>query len=463
MSFVRVFLGPEEPQGFFFSQFLTTNADFRRITGHSRPFNTLGEASDCDPVNGLNWFDAVELCRILSEIPEESSMGRRYRLPTVAEWEQVCRAGSVTRFFFGDSEAELLTYAWIESNDRFCPSGQFQPNPWGVFDLYGNLWEWCLNSPSDQQSNFDDLNDLHPDNLRPLCGGAWNTPARRISSSLKDWQHPSTERTTIGVRLVFTVDSVKQKPRPITTTIKSMDSCDYPLINSIGMSLTKVDLNGMNDIEKVIKACQPSDSDRSGNNEFYLGTFPVTQAEFRLLMNGGSYADEEHYSFQTDTRLVPITGVSWSQANEFCQKLSQIPAERDAGRSYELPADRVWEYCCCCGESPNAILYECTANTAWTRENTRRNTCPPVGLKDPNLWGLHDMLGGVSEWCSDYFFDYRQPIMKAIPDPYARRVVRGGNFFFPRALCQPTSRFSVSLNHTSFYVGFRVLMCIKRQ
>lgn len=459
MKFVRVVIGSDQ-QVIYFSQFLMSNAEFQKITGKSPPWWS-GTDSD-GPVIRLNWFDARELSKILTELPAEKSAGRHYRLPTQAEWQQVCSAGTTTRFFFGDSEKDLPKFAHIGSDDSFCKSGQFLPNPLGIYDLYGNLWEWCLDSRIDRDNASVDLNDLHPDNLCGLCGGAWCTSAGEISSLLRDMQHPSVERSTIGVRLVFTVNiscpsSISIQPISIENTLD-----DRRLINSIGMSLSPIPTKHLVVSEVPNGSVRNTIWNRKEDAEYYIGTFPVTESEFRLLLNGGSYACNDNYSFQTDLHRVAVTEVSWTEANEYCERLSQIPNERDAGRRYRLPTEYEWEYCCLCGESSDAISYECSKITAWTQENTRRNTRPPVGLKAPNLWGLHDMLGGVSEWCSNYYFSRDQLTGEGPLDPYCRRVARGGNVYFPRSLCQPNSRFAVSPDHKSFYVGFRLLMYIER-
>jgi formylglycine-generating enzyme required for sulfatase activity/uncharacterized protein with von Willebrand factor type A (vWA) domain len=90
------------------------------------------------PVERVNWYDAVEFCARLSKLT-----GKEYRLPSEAEWEYACRAGTTTRFYFGDDANQLGDYAWYSENSGFIthPVGQKLPNNWGLYDMHGNVWE----------------------------------------------------------------------------------------------------------------------------------------------------------------------------------------------------------------------------------------------------------------------------------------------------------------------------------
>jgi formylglycine-generating enzyme required for sulfatase activity/FKBP-type peptidyl-prolyl cis-trans isomerase len=102
------------------------------------------------PVENVSWDDAVDFCYLLSNLPDERAAGRVYRLPTEAEWEHACRAGTLTAFSFGNDKKQLSEYAWFSgSGSTTHPVVEKRPNPWGLYDMLGNVNEWC-------SDHFDD-------------------------------------------------------------------------------------------------------------------------------------------------------------------------------------------------------------------------------------------------------------------------------------------------------------------
>jgi formylglycine-generating enzyme required for sulfatase activity len=134
--------------GFWMGKYEVTQGEYLAVMGNNPSFFT-GDTNL--PVNSVSWFDATNYCATLTQ--GEQALGRiptncAYRLPTEAEWEYACRAWtSDRRFSYGDDPGytNLTNYAWYADNSGQTPHpvGQKLPNPWGLYDMYGNVWEWC--------------------------------------------------------------------------------------------------------------------------------------------------------------------------------------------------------------------------------------------------------------------------------------------------------------------------------
>jgi formylglycine-generating enzyme required for sulfatase activity len=124
-------------KGFYMGAFEVTQGQYQKVMGNN-PSHFKGD--DNLPVERVSWNDAVEFCKKLSQ-----KEGKTYRLPTEAEWEYACRAGTTTVFSFGDDESQLGDYAWYDNNSGGNPHpvGTKKPNAWGLYDMHGNMQEWC--------------------------------------------------------------------------------------------------------------------------------------------------------------------------------------------------------------------------------------------------------------------------------------------------------------------------------
>ncbi len=170
---------------FYIGKFEVTQGQWTAIIGNN-PSHFKDCGDDC-PVENVSWDDAQEFIRKLNQ--KES--GSKYRLPTEAEWEYAARAGSTTEYCFGDDEGRLGQYAWYDGNSekKTHPVGKLLPNAWGLYDMHGNVWEWCQDWYSEGSN-------------RVLRGGSWGGSARNCRSAGRGSGTPDYRDDYGGFRLV---------------------------------------------------------------------------------------------------------------------------------------------------------------------------------------------------------------------------------------------------------------------
>jgi formylglycine-generating enzyme len=203
---------------FYFGIFTVTQAEYRAVTGENPSYFGRGAKRrrlDVDrlPVERVDWPDCVAFCQSLSEQPEEKAMGRAYRLPTEAEWEYACRAGTTTATHFGDDLSS--TQANFDGNHPYANGekggylkyptvvGSYRPNAFGLYDVHGNVWEWChdwYGQAEYQQGPRIDPRGPATGSHHLLRGGSWKNYGYYLRSSHRGW---STADERIGFRVAM--------------------------------------------------------------------------------------------------------------------------------------------------------------------------------------------------------------------------------------------------------------------
>ena len=186
---------------FYLGTYPVTQREWNAVMGDNN--NPSDFKGDDLPVEQVPWNDVQEFIKKLNE--KEGT--DKYRLPSEAEWEYACRAGTTTRYSFGDDESKLGDYAWYRNNsgDNTHPVGQKKPNPWGLYDLHGNVWEWV-------QDRWDYSYDGTPTDgsaresgdgaLRVIRGGGWYDYARICRSANRDHDDPRARGNCLGFRVL---------------------------------------------------------------------------------------------------------------------------------------------------------------------------------------------------------------------------------------------------------------------
>jgi uncharacterized protein (TIGR02996 family) len=185
-------------------------------------FSRANGGGSAHPVEQLTWADAVTFCRLLSDLPDEKAAGRVYRLPTEAEWEHACRAGDTRTlpFCFG----QTLTTAQANFNGtlpygeslrgpylgRTAPVGSYPPNGWGLYDMHGNVWEWCSDWFHEDYYGRSSRTDPHgprkkPGRYRTLRGGAYFDYARHCRCAIRGRNEPEAHHDGLGFRVLLEI------------------------------------------------------------------------------------------------------------------------------------------------------------------------------------------------------------------------------------------------------------------
>jgi formylglycine-generating enzyme required for sulfatase activity len=188
-------------QAFHLGQHEVTQERYQKVMGKT-PSHFKGLQKT---VESVNWDEAVEFFRKLSALPAERSAGSVYRLPTEAEWEYACRAGTKTTYSFGDSDSELGEYAWYNENSGRTtqPVGQKKPNPWGLYDMHGNVWEWCQDWVGDYSSgSTTDPRGATSGSSQVYRGGCWLHFFHYCRSALRGRSAPDFRYDSLGFRVL---------------------------------------------------------------------------------------------------------------------------------------------------------------------------------------------------------------------------------------------------------------------
>jgi formylglycine-generating enzyme required for sulfatase activity len=220
-----------------FQRFLAANEKEKNNFVDSRWLEKVAPDPDC-PIVFLNWFLAAQYCNWLSQeegLPKaqwcyepnpdgEYTQGMRpalqwwkrtgYRLPTEAEWEYACRAGSVTARCYGETDELLDYYACHQANaqDRTWPGGRLKPNDWGLFDVHGNVWNWCQNKYELYEREKEgkaiedntDANIARKDTRRVLRGASYFNPALFVRAAFRGTMLGADRAGYVGLRVVRT-------------------------------------------------------------------------------------------------------------------------------------------------------------------------------------------------------------------------------------------------------------------
>jgi formylglycine-generating enzyme required for sulfatase activity/serine/threonine protein kinase len=520
---------------FYLGIYEVTQAEYETVMGNNPSgYRPRGRSTARHPVECVTSWDAVRFCNALSarenippyynvrgehvEIPDRKAPG--YRLPTEAEWEYACRAGTTTRNYFGDDPSTADDYAWHHENRRGWthPVGEKHHNAFGLFDMLGNVAEWCAD-------RFDGgYYAQSPKVDPPGPPGDWDPATRGGSSDFSAPGFRSARRQTDAwlhdPRVGFRVARGYYPDVKNLSVAKRSGSTSSPAARSLqptGGARFGVPLANGSNPHKSNRARSPrgdwtspatrmgfvnirggtftmgspaEDKDASTNEmpphpvrigPFSLGVTEVTQEQYEIIMGDNpSYFSptgpgRDMVAGQTSADL-PAENISWLDAIRFCNAMSrkdgiapyyridgekvEIPDRKGPG--YRLPTEAEWEHACRAGKTTRfSFGNDASAlnGAGWYGENSAGRP-HPVAQKAANDLGLYDMSGNVWEWCSDgWDEDYYKKTPEDDPPGAAGAasfVFRGGGWDSEPRECRCASRYRFAPGNRSYFLGFRV-------
>ncbi|MFH0883987.1 MAG: SUMF1/EgtB/PvdO family nonheme iron enzyme [bacterium] len=435
------------------------------------------------PVEWVSWNDVQEFLKKLNLLDP----GRGYRLPTEAEWEFAARAGATTRFSWGDDPdyTEINKYAWYKDNSghQTHDVGTKQANLWGIYDLHGNVWEWCLDLIDVYQDEAA-LNPIGPasGNSHVLRGGSWSLSGWRCRSASRIGYDTNGRTQSIGFRVVYssTGDGTNNDQRSQRESTRNglLVTKSSPSQSNMGNAADENATDaatGEGSLEdmKFIKipggifqmGSATNDKDGKSNEkpqhlvtiskEFEIMTTEVTQSQWVAVMgsNPSRFVGEDR----------PVETVSWDDVQEFISRMNQ----HDPGKDYRLPTEVEWEFAARAGTLTrfpwgNDNSYDQLGDFCWYKENSNEQT-HDVEKKLPNRLGLYDMSGNVWEWCSDWYGSYsgQDATNPTGPAVGTYIVLKGGSWANLSDHCRPAAR---SWNYREIRysnVGFRLVRSVQ--
>ncbi|MBR4976377.1 MAG: SUMF1/EgtB/PvdO family nonheme iron enzyme, partial [Thermoguttaceae bacterium] len=476
----------------------------------TRYLDATGGDSSRLPVETVSWEDAQDFCKALNDAISLPP-GLAFRLPTSAEWERACRAGTTTRFYWGDefdgskANAEgILPLRWAISKkiwNRTTEVGQFGANAWGLVDMSGNVEEWTL----DLIGAPDDPNRLSPPTVDPkgaktgVCrvtrGGSWYSTQEDLRSGSRRLENQRAANVELGFRCVVgswdaetaavvsepwdeaaeaAVVAAIRTARENAPPLPNVDSnSDAPWEETSAAGTRKAFI--LNGVEFAFRYCPPGTfveglgSERGYNlpgdrrlttisQGFWVAETPTTLAQFDAVN-----ADSEPTQTPTKTRsrkrgALPVSNATWAAAVAFCESLNALNLAPE-GFAFRLLTSAEWEYAArawTLGPFVDARFLESTPGQEAPSSKPR-----PVREESPNGWGLFDMLRNVWEWTADAFASRDSapvvdPIRSETASNFDCRIVRGG--VYARNVARRSATLLEPVSENGGVAGFRIAL-----
>ena len=494
---------------YYMGIFEMTQKQYELVMGDN-PSSHKGDNRPVESVsyNAIRGAIAGDGCPVSSVVDGDAFLGKlraktgvvSFDLPTEAQWEYACRAGTTSTYNNGgNNEADLKLlgrYSGNQSDGRggysqHATVGSYAPNDWGLYDMHGNVWEWCLDWYGSLQGG-NDPKGASSGSYRIIRGGGWFSDAGTCASSNRNGSYPSLDDYAVrGFRLSCSAGLVASATSPQTSvsyvTYHSYcvvdlsvgaNAANYPVSYTSEQPVGGFNTDEYKTTKLVLHLINPGSFKMCGQYDvtlskpFYCGLFEVTQKQYELVTGSNPS------SYKGDMR--PVECVSWDtirgtynwpesldvDANSFVGRI-----QSRTGLAFDLPTEAQWEYACRAGttstynnggdtEDDLKLLGRYSGNQSDGKGGYSQHTT--VGLYCPNAWGLYDMHGNVAEFCLDGYGSLQSGVTDpkgSAPGGWAR-VYRGGYWSAGSGGCTSSHRMYYDPGIGHYIFGFRLVRAL---
>ena len=334
--------------------------------------DALMQVGDNLPMAYLSWNDAQKFVERLNAMT-----GLYFRLPTEAEWIYAAKGGQRSKGYKYSGSDSLEEVAWCATNAKgeIKPVGLLKPNELGIYDMCGNVWEFCNDVQSDGKI------------VAHGCSSSESWSAAHYRPEYRYLLAKTYKANRLGLRLVM--DTAKYIPTP----------CETFEVNGVKFNMMCVEGGTMTIGAGDIMEYRRRPEHKTTISDFYIGQTQVTQELWQAVMGDNPSV------FKSDTSSShPVENVSVIDIQEFLTKLNAM-----TGVNFRLPTEAEWEYAARGGQKSKGFMYagsdDCNQVAWYGVSDNNGGTTHPVAQKCPNELGIYDMHGNVWEWLHDRYAD----------------------------------------------------------
>ena len=456
-------------QGFWIGAHEITQAQWKLVMGAEHESYSDAMGTDV-PVTQVTWGDAVEFCNKLSQREK-----RNYQLPTEAQWEYACRAGTTGPNNVEGLDLNLL--AWHEGNSdgKLHLTGQKSRNYWGLQDMHGNVFEWCQDWYHEFGSEpATDPKGPETGEFRVYRGSAFDIGNPYHRSAYRSWNKPDHKAPNLGLRIVALPQTRPGGAAPTTAGTAKPEGPAGPIStrDEVIAPETKVRFIFCPP-GKFIMGEGTAAREVTLTEGFWLGETEISRGQWKAVMGKGQ--DVPNRGLR-----VPVDQVGWDDIAGRAGFLAKIQSKAPPGWQFALPTEAQWEYACRAGTSTAYSWGDQfvdgkanVANAPGTAESQQTGYFESKGLPTgstmavkslgANPWGFYDMHGNVWEWCQDWF---EEPPSSSSTDPQGAasgdlKLLKGGSWSDAESQAKSAARLRYFPTFQGKSFGFRLALIPK--